>query len=243
MGVTRIRQLVLACESLDAADTLRALLGLGAPFPDPGVAEFGLQNAVFALGDQFLEIVVPVSPSAPARRFIDRTGAGGYMAIFQTDDIAALRARCDGQGIRRVWDIDLDDISASHLHPADVGAAIVSVDEPRPPESWRWGGPDWRYRSAIALITGADLTSPEPEALAAKWATALGLPVDTQNGTPSIHFEDGPLRFLSGDTDRLAAFHLRVPDAAQTFSAADHLGLPRTDNRITLAGTALIIDA
>ena len=51
----RIRQLVWACESLASADDLKRLLDLGEPFADPGVAEFGLENAVFAIGDQFLE--------------------------------------------------------------------------------------------------------------------------------------------------------------------------------------------
>ena len=132
MSPPRLRQLVIAANSLDTADTLQSVLGLGEPFPDPGVGEFGLVNAVFAIGDQFLEVVVPTAGTAPAQRFIDRGGEGGYMAIFQTDDMAALRTRVDGLSIRRVWNIDLPDISASHLHPADIGGAIVSVDEPRP---------------------------------------------------------------------------------------------------------------
>ena len=45
----RIRQLVWACESLASADDLKRLLDLGEPFADPGVAEFGLENAVFAM--------------------------------------------------------------------------------------------------------------------------------------------------------------------------------------------------
>ena len=43
---------------------------------------------MFALGDQFLEVVVPVEDETAAGRFIDRTGGqGGYMAIFQTAKI------------------------------------------------------------------------------------------------------------------------------------------------------------
>ena len=34
---------------------------LGEPFDDPGVAQFGLRNAVFAIGDTFLEVVSPSS--------------------------------------------------------------------------------------------------------------------------------------------------------------------------------------
>ena len=47
----RIRQAVIAATDLKAvAARLRAELGLGRPFSDPGVAAFGLRNAVFALG-------------------------------------------------------------------------------------------------------------------------------------------------------------------------------------------------
>ena len=54
----RIRQIVFADPELkDGVARLRTLLGLAAPYRDPGVAEFGLDNAVFVFGDQFVEIV------------------------------------------------------------------------------------------------------------------------------------------------------------------------------------------
>jgi hypothetical protein len=57
----RIRQIVFAARDLSAGSaTLAALLGLDAPFRDPGVAEFGLDNAVFVFGDQFIEIGVGI---------------------------------------------------------------------------------------------------------------------------------------------------------------------------------------
>ena len=34
-------------------------------------------------------------------------------------------------GIRTVWEMDLPDISGTHLHPADMTAAIVSIDSSR----------------------------------------------------------------------------------------------------------------
>jgi len=239
---TRLRQLVIACETVETIDQLKYLLGLDAPFIDPGVKEFGLTNAVFALGDQFLEIVVPTNPSAPAQRFIDRNGEGGYMAIFQTDDMDATRARCDTLNIRRVWNINLEDISASHLHPADIGGAIVSIDEARPASSWRWGGPDWNRRSAVARISGADLVSPTPDALAAKWAQALGLTVELEASIPHIWLEDGPVRFLQSETEGLASFHLHVSNPAQTYARAAELNLKIEDNAILFANVRLIVE-
>ena len=34
--------------------------------------------------------------------------------------------------MRVVWQIDLPDISGTHLHPADIGGAIVSIDRSEP---------------------------------------------------------------------------------------------------------------
>ena len=112
----RIRQIVFATRELQPpAATLAALLGLAPPFADPGVAEFGLQNAVFAFGDQFIEVVSPTQRGTTAGRLIDKRGEGGYMLILQTLDFDADVARLDRLGVRRVWAKNLDDIRAMHL--------------------------------------------------------------------------------------------------------------------------------
>ena len=201
MRAPRIRQLVFASNDQADIERLRQVLALGTGFVDPGVQEFGLTNGVFALGDQFLEVVVPTETGTAAGRFIDRSqGFGGYMAIFQTDDLEAVRARADERDIRRVWNIDLKEISASHLHPADIGAAIVSIDEARPAESWRWGGPDWMTNSKPGKILGADLIARDPQALSQKWAQILGAAVQSvSEHLWEISLAGGRLRIMPGD--------------------------------------------
>src|SRR5207302_1544425 len=76
------------------------------------------------------------------RRIDKRRGDGGYMVILQTANLRADRARLAALGVRIVWQVELDDIATAHLHPRDLGGAIVSLDQPVPPESWRWGGPE-----------------------------------------------------------------------------------------------------
>lgn len=239
MNSFRLRQLVIACETQDSYGQLQQILGLGEPFHDPGVAEFGLHNAVFALGDQFLEIVVPISDNAPARRFIDRSGEGGYMAIFQTDNIAAARARIDGLGIRSVWNIDLDDIAATHLHPADIGGAIVSIDEARPSESWRWGGKDWQDRSVPGTIMGATFTSPDPESLSRKWAAALDLDHSREGSDFELCWDAGILVFVEGEAEKLLQFHLATPDPEQNLKSAEKAGLSVEGGAVQFAGISL----
>tara|TARA_R110002020_G_scaffold105961_1_gene246756 strand:+ start:8424 stop:9194 length:771 start_codon:yes stop_codon:yes gene_type:complete len=235
MTFPRLRQLVIASETTDTIDTLKNVFGLDAPFPDPGVAEFGLVNGVFAIGDQFLEVVVPTVETAPAARFMARSGPGGYMAIFEVEDLAATRARVDRLGIRRVWDIDLEDIAASHLHPADLGGAIVSVDQPKPAGEWRWGGPDWRQRSAVGRLVGAELTSPDPVRLMARWASALG----AAGSGNALKMDDGDIVFSKGEAERLVAFDLSLPDADRVLAQAREAGLEVDGRSVWVAGVEM----
>jgi len=172
----RLRQAVLAVSDLEAvADRLTAELDLAEPYADPGVAYFGLRNAVFAIGDTFLELVCPVEEGTAAGRRLERRGGDcGYMAMFQVPDVAAARARARDLEVREVFEVEFDDIAEAHLHPADIGAAIVSVSEPRPAESWRWGGPEWERRSADGAVTGITVAVAEPERVEERWRRVIG---------------------------------------------------------------------
>ena len=198
----RLRQAVIAAAELEpVAGALRAELDLDEPFADPGVGFFGLHNAVFALGDQFLEVIAPQRADTAVDRWLARHGGdGGYMLIFQVPDIAGARERAEALGIRSVWGVDLEDISATHLHPADVRGTIVSVDEPRPPESWRWGGPDWEGKAgtgAPGTLRGVTVAVPEPDAVRARWTEVLGA-------------EPPGVEFVEGD-DAVVAWRVAVP--------------------------------
>ena len=193
----RLRQAVLAARDLDAAvEQLRAALPLGEPYADPGVGLFGLRNAVMPLGDTFVEVVSPMQEDTAAGRFLDRRGDGAYMAMFQIEDLAGARERAAALGVREVWGIELDDISAVHLHPADMGAAIVSLDRPVEPQSWRWAGP-WRPHGD-ALATGLTLQGRDPDALGARWREVLG----------RLELDGGRVEVRPGEHDAIADFHV-----------------------------------
>jgi hypothetical protein len=193
----RLRQAVLVARELEPlAAELQAALGLQEPFRDPGVGMFGLANTVFAIGDCFLEIVSPVQPDTTAGRYLERHGGdGGYMVMFDLEDLEGARRRVEQAGVRVVWQVDLPDISGTHLHPADTRAAIVSLDCSRPFGSWRWGGPQWTGRipqvspgglQAVTLAVAA------PEVVAARWAELLGV---APSDGPAIGLDGGEVRF------------------------------------------------
>src|SRR5688572_1798737 len=114
--MVRLRQAVIAAADLDAvAGRLRDELSLGEPYSDPMIIHFGLRNAVFALGDTFLEVVSPVQDGTAAGRFLERRGGdGGYMLMFQVDDVSAARERARELGIREVFEVKTDEIDEVH---------------------------------------------------------------------------------------------------------------------------------
>ncbi|MEL7539559.1 MAG: hypothetical protein AAGJ51_01540 [Pseudomonadota bacterium] len=245
MTLPRIRQLVFASKEHDDIEVLRAVLDLGPGFVDPGVAEFGLTNGVFAIGDQFLETVVPVTENTAAGRFMERRqGLGGYMAIFQTDNLARVRDAADALSIRRVWNIDLSDISASHLHPADMGAAIVSIDEARPEGAWRWGGPDWTANARPGGLTRLDISAIDPRAMSAKWSKVLAAPAnDIGHGVHEIDLAEGAIRFLPGARDHLSGYVLKTPDPAACLVRAEAQGLACESDSFLYCGVKLTLTA
>lgn len=239
----RIRQIVLAARDLPAARRLLAdWLQPAAPFRDPGVAEFGIDNAVFTFGDQFIEVISPVRPDTACTRHLDRHGEGGYMLLLQTDDFAREQARWAAQGVRTVWNTALPDITAAHLHPKDVGGAIVSVDQPLPAAAWRWGGPDWRVQpgpSGLQRVRGIELHAADPQALAARWAQVFGLaaPVVTAQGW-RLALQDGWADFHADPQGRdgVAGFTLAVAEPAALLARAQALGLPVSANQVKALG-------
>ncbi len=82
-------------------------------------------------------------------------------------------ARLAEQGVRIVWAGDFDDIRGRHLHPRDVGGALVSLDEPVPAGSWRWGGPTWPTTdvstAAVDRIASVTVGAEDPDALRSRW--------------------------------------------------------------------------
>lgn len=212
----RLRQAVLVARELaPVSERVRDELGLGEPHADPGVAAFGLENAVYAVGDTFLEVVSPVQRDTTAGRYLDRRGDGGYMLIFQLADLDAARERAAGLGMRVVWQLDLPDISGTHLHPADTRGAIVSLDRADPPGSWRWGGPDWTDRAgtgAPGRLRGVTVAVNDPAATATRWGELLAVPPDDER----LALDDSYVAFTPADDERLTEIHVELPGRDET---------------------------
>jgi catechol 2,3-dioxygenase-like lactoylglutathione lyase family enzyme len=241
----RLRQIALVGRDLDKASAdIADVLGLGAAYADPGVGKYGLVNQVWPIGDTFLEVVSPAESGTTAERLLDKRGGdGGYMAIFQVDDIEAARARIAALGVRVVSQADRDGVFMTHLHPKDTGGAIISIDAMEPRERWEWGGPDWernvRTETSLAIV-GAELQADDPDVLSARWAEVLGLPREQGREGWKIKLDGGELRFVTardGRGEGLGAFDVAVRDPAAVRARAEARGCLDADGEVLLCGT------
>ncbi|MGH7350653.1 MAG: VOC family protein, partial [Candidatus Rokuibacteriota bacterium] len=182
-----MRQICLVARRLaPVVEEVRSVLGLEVCHRDPGVGKYGLENALFAVGHDFIEVVAPVREGTTAGRYLDRRGGdGGYMVITQCDDLAPRRKRCEALGVRIANEIGHPEYRELQLHPRDIGAAMLSFGwqegarepgGPWHPAAWRGAaeGEPSEYKkgrganqsTAITDMTAADLQSDDPERLA-----------------------------------------------------------------------------
>ena len=244
----RLRQIALVARDLAAAEAdIRAILGLDYAYADPGVGKFGLANAVFPVGETFLEVVSPKQEGTTAGRLLEkRAGDSGYMVILQVRDIAEARERIAAAGARVVEQADLHGgaVAMSHVHPKDVGGAILSLDFMRPWERWEWGGPVWRENlrtDTAAAIVAAELQGDDPYAMARRWGQVLGREAEPVGEYWRIGLDHGgELRFVRASDGRgegLGRFDVAVRDPAAVHAAAKARNRVAGDGDVLLAGT------
>lgn len=187
----RLRQIALVAHDLDPVVTgLERAFDLDVCFRDPGVATFGLVNALLPIGHDFLEVVSPDRPGTTAGRLLGKRGGdGGYMVILQCDDQERLAARLEGLGVRAVWKHEGKATKAIHLHPRDIGGAILSLDWMADPASWEWAGPVWRDHVRTRVVSGfagVTISADDPPKMAAGWAEVLDRPVEASGDAVAL---------------------------------------------------------
>ena len=245
----RLRQICLAAPALlPAVAQLQQLFGLGAAFADPHVAKYGLDNAVLAVGHQFLELVAPVRDDAPLHRFLARhPGGAGYIVILDNDQIDRRRQHLKGLGARLVTDLSHDGFHTLQVHPRDAGACMLEFDHTDGGESligpYAPAGPQWQQQIRLARVTGfagVVLRSADPVALAARWAALIGVaPGATGPGRWQIELPGGFIAFealSAGQAEGLAELVLHTVDPAALLREAAATGLEVEADSLALAG-------
>jgi hypothetical protein len=211
----RLRQIVMVAADLEPVEReIEQQLGVEMCHRDPGLSHFGLRNVLFPIGDKLLEVVSPVREGTTAGRLLDKRGGdGGYMLMLEVDEFGSLRERLDSLGVRVVLDVKAEGIVDLHLHPRDVGGAILAIDETETWGEWLWAGPEWRDHvrtDTVTDVVAIEIEAESPSAMAARWAEVLDRPVD---GTV-IALDEGEIRFVEAGArgEGVAGFVLRAAD-------------------------------
>ena len=242
-----LRQLVMVASLRDPiVDSLCNLFDIKVSFNDPGVAHFGLENAVLPVGTDFLEVVSPVEENTTAGRYLDRrNGDGGYMVIIQVDDFLAAKQSVKENDITVVWESDHPEARAIHLHPKQMGGAILSLDWMDPKESWKWAGPNWDKfvnTSLVNRFVGVEIQAENPEDMKNTWQSVLNLKSERVTGN-QINLDNTWIRFLEDEDGRgagVSAFCLEADDNDKLFEKASDLGLVYEDN-IMIGGVKFLL--
>lgn len=231
-------------------EDLCAILGIEVCFRDPGVAQWGLENAVMPLGDAFLEVVAPTREGTAAGRYLERRGgAGGYMVITLCEDAHERDQRLEALGVQIAFRHRSHGMDICQLHPASTGGSFFEIDSQpaslRNPDDWGAAGGAERVTAArhtevVSGIATAELQSPDPSRLAARWAEIAGRALATDEaGNPSLSLDSGGIRFVlcaDGRPEGLGGVDLHVADAPRLLAEARRRGCVTDDAELTACG-------
>ncbi len=253
----RLRQMVLIARNLaPVIDDLREVFGLEVAFRDPAVKVFGLENAVLPVENQFLEVVAPIREGTAGERYLERRkGDGGYMVILQCDDHARYKQRVAELGIRKVLEHDEPDFRVMQLHPRDTGGSLLEIDLQVSGEDmngpWAPAGRDWRravHIDVVRTIAAAEVQSPEPEALAARWGQIVELPMERDaSGHPSLRLANATIRFVpdtDGRGEGVGGLDIVVANRPRLLAAAERRGCRVSNDLVQVGGVRFrLLDA
>jgi len=247
--VLRLRQICLVAPHLEpSVSTICTVLGTMVSYVDPQVEKYGLVNALMPIGNSFLEVVAPTQDGTAAGRYLERRGGeGGYMVILDCDDIEPWLVGLPEVGVRIANDLDYPgEYRGLQLHPRDTGGALLEInhshggawDGPYHP-----AGPRWRGAHGVEAedqIAAAELQSPDPGGLAARWSEILRRPVCDVGGVPVIELDLGVLRFVpaaDGRGEGLGGIDVKIPRHERARFAARQKEVPEDEGALMLCGT------
>jgi hypothetical protein len=248
----QLRQICLVARDLEPViEDLTAILGINRCYVDPGVAHFGLENTLMAVGRNFLEVVAPIQENTAGGRYLERRGGdGGYMVITQADTLPnqqAVRQRALDSGVRVAHESERDGWHLCQLHPRDMIAAFLEIEYDRHEDlAGHWmpvGGTGWedKVRQDVTRdFVGVELQAADPVGLAELWGRVIDAPVERQGGELSLSLNNARLRFVEAQDGRgagLGGIDIAVADRAAVLEAARARGCYVSDDRVDICGT------
>lgn len=208
----RLRQVIIAAEDNAAASALlRARLGVGTGFVDPGLETINMDDTTIPVGSgSYLEIISPRDASTSLGRWLAKAGgSGGYMLAIQHSDVAGVRSRARAMGIDEVLADVVQGYELAQFSPWQLGL-IIEVDGIPDPAVWYWDHLDARPEpdALVNDILKVEVAVADPDAVAAAWHTLLDL---APSGTRRVRLGDRCVSFVAGTgRPRMTSLTLRL---------------------------------
>lgn len=222
---SRLRQVALITDDLEReVSALRSGLDLRVGHVDDTMATWGLQHAVMPVGEEFLEVVAPSAVDSSARRYLDRSGPGGYLGVIQVDDLTAVEARLEDLAIRVAARFEEPSWRSVQLHPADLHGLFLTVDEADDFDLFPANGPldPLEFRSSsTAGLTGMVVAAADPDPL----LRLLSRLLDVAPKGSRLHLDHGTIQVVPGEgAARVVAVEL-APLSGADPSWGDYCGI------------------
>ena len=244
----RLRQVCLVTSDL-ARETasIKAVFGLEECYRDPNVGRYGLENVLFPVGSDFIEIVAPTRPDTAAGRFLARHGGRhGYMVIMDCDDPESRQRHCAAIGVRTANLIRHDSYLGVQLHPKDTGGAMIEFNRTDGGAdamgAYAPAGTGWQKairQDVTRRMVGAEIECPQPADFAEHWGKILQRPArPLADGRFQIALDSGVIIFVPNEkTDAvLAGIELQVADPDRVQAAARARGCIGAHGEINVCG-------
>ncbi len=220
-----LRQVVIATATLaDDVGVMRTAYSLPPGFSDPVLLDYGVADETIPIGPKhFVEFIAPADETSFLHPWLDRCGGhGGYCLSVQVPDVAAIRDRTSGLGIRIVTDQQALGHQIMQVRSRDVP---ILLDLGEIPDRSRWFWDDITPGPAAAAtvdgIVEVEFGVTDAEAAASLWSVLLGV----DQPTPTSVDLGTIIRFVTSESRGLTAVTLTLADGVAARNDANVAGL------------------
>jgi hypothetical protein len=211
------------------------------------LANFGLENIMYAINGCFLEIVAPTTENTAVDRFLKRNnGRGGYMAIFDCADIDRHKTLAANLGVEPIYERRNDKADLLQLNPKQTGATMMEFDHHYGDDSllghYEWAGNDWHQHVSTEVtgsILGIEISSPRAETRGKLWSQIIDRPVSFQNDRGVIDLDYGYVNIVgTGEPqpELFTAIDMTATDPDAMKQRAETVGCRITDTGFDFCG-------
>ena len=130
----KIEHIALAVSDLDAAiDLYKGVWGLPLEHRET-VEDQGVEEAMFKLGDSYIQLLCPLGPDTTVGKFIEKRGEGLHHIAYEVQDIESALSQLKGAGVQLIDNEPRKgsrNTKVAFVHPkANNGVLVELVETP-----------------------------------------------------------------------------------------------------------------